>query len=99
MPDRSCGTPNPTISLIPKALRRVFFSLTHKVRYYCNHLIMADSLFRHKLIVPHAGIVIPHLYNPVKDVLTVLPLIERQVVFFEFIRQGRQYNLIPAILQ
>jgi len=49
--------------------------------YHRNQLILPNTGLGGELIITYAGICLPCLYDTVKDILTVIPLIQRQIKF------------------
>ena len=48
-----------------------------KRRYHSNHLIVLQPMLQFKLIITNAGVGIFDLYNTMKYILPIFPLIQR----------------------
>ena len=64
-----------------------------------DHLIMAQSMLKYKLIIANAGVCFPSFHNTVEDILAIVPLVKRQVIFAQFFWQRRQNHAIDALTE
>jgi hypothetical protein len=89
--------PEPTIQPAGRLFYTVIGFSSVKARNKGQKLFLADAGFFCKLIVTHTGIGILHPNDPMKDIFSVLPLIQRQIIFFQFSRHRRQYNTVDPL--
>lgn len=88
--------PKPAVKPIYQCRSAVLFLPPVKCRHHSNHLIMAQVRFWCELIIPHAGISTSCIDDPMQDILTVLPPVQREIIFMEFFRnRGQHYTVNP----
>lgn len=88
MSQRPGMMPVAAVQPISEGMNGNFPFITVKSSNNSNHLLVLKTVLKLKLIVANTGICILCLYNPVKNVCPILPLIKWQIIFLQFFRQG-----------
>lgn len=91
--------PNSTIQFMADGSNIPAFLAAVKSRNNRNHLPMFHPWFINKLIIANAGIGLPHPNDTMQHILSVFPLIERQIIFLQLLRQRGQHNAIDPLSQ
>ena len=80
--------PKSAINAIAYRIYRMILAVSAEGSYHGDHLIMAQTFFDCELIVADTAVKLADTDDSVKYILSVIALIERQIVFFQFFGRG-----------
>ena len=93
------AVPQHTVHPVAQLGYAMIFRIPIEAHNQTNHLVWADTMLIHILIVTDAGIGIPYRHNPVQHILTVIPLVQRQIILFQFFRQRRKHYAVNILTE
>ena len=78
--------PESAVEFIAKLVHAVLFFTATERSDKGDHLIMAKTMFKNELVVADAGVALPCFDDAVKNILSVLSLVQGQIILFQFLR-------------
>ena len=78
----SATIPHPAIELISQICNTAMLVAPVIFSNQADHLLVLQAVFLLELVITQAGVGFPYPYNSVKNILTVLPLIQGKIVLF-----------------
>lgn len=95
--DRTGVVPESAVQLISPVLHRPQPVTPVKCTHHGDHPVMADTLFKLKLIVTNAGVGIIHRNDPMQNILSIRPLVERQIKLPQLPGCGRKHHAVHSL--
>ncbi len=89
--------PETAIYLIYRVSRRILSIASCKRSNYSNNLIVPYAFLRFKLIVAYTRIRFAYHHRTVKNILSVISAVQRNVIFFQLCRRCRQLNAVNSL--
>ena len=91
--------PEPAVAPIAKFIHTVELISPVKPGHNGDHLVMPQSRFKIKLIIADTGIPLPRLHDPVQNIVSIVPLVQGQVILFQLLRPRRQHDAVNSLPQ